>query len=144
MKKNRELIVNSIVRDFGLVRADNPPLFNQFIIQITIESKAMAVSDASAKDREMGRIWIFKNQKGDCLLSNKTYYKKWKENLNVLVEAITLLELAQVIEWKSRYISNGKIIIALDCREVYHKVVKEIIKINHIIWNGGRELAVIK
>ena len=61
-----------------------------------------------------------------------------------MAEAIILLELVQVIEWKSRYISNGKIVIALDCREVYYKDIKEIVKTNHIIRNGDRELAAIK
>ena len=90
--------MNSIIRDIKSVRANNLPPFNQFIIQMIIESKAMAASDASVKDGEMGGAWIIKNQKGDCLLSNEIYHKEWKENSNILAEAIILLKLVQVIE----------------------------------------------
>ena len=61
IKKNGELIVNSIIRDIRSVRAEDPPLFNQFITQMIIESKAMAASDASVKNGEMGGTWIIKN-----------------------------------------------------------------------------------
>ena len=70
--------------------------------------------------------------------------KKWKKNSNVSAEAILLLELVQVIEWKSRHISNRKIVLALDYQEVHYKAIKEIVKINHIIGDGGGEIAVIK
>ena len=61
-----------------------------------------------------------------------------------MVEVITLLELIQVIEWKSRHISNGKIEIALDYRNVYHKVVKQILITNHIVRDEGGEIAAIR
>jgi len=109
-----------------------------------LESKAIAASDASVKDGEMGGAWIIKNNEGDELLSNEIHHKEWNNNSNVSAEAIMLLELIQVIEWKSRHISSGKIVIALDCREVYRKVVKQIYKTNHIVCDGRGEIAAIK
>ena len=83
-----------------------------------LESKVIAASDVSIKG-EMGGAWIIKNNEGDELLSNEIYYKEWSNNSNAFAEAITLLELIQVIERKSRHISSRKIVIVLDCRKVY-------------------------
>ena len=97
------------------------------------ESRTIAASDALVKDGEMGGAWMIKNSNGDELIRNEIYHKEWKENSKRLVEVITLLELIQVIEQKSRHISNGKIEIALDYRDVYYKVVKQILMTNHIL-----------
>ena len=108
------------------------------------ESQAIAASDVSIKDREMGRAWMIKNNNDNKLLSNEIYHKEWKENSNRLAEVIILLELIQVIEQKSRYISNGKIEIALDYRKVYCKIIKQILTTTHIVGDGGGEIAAIR
>ena len=108
------------------------------------ESRAIVVSDTSVKDGEMGGAWMIKNNNSNELISNEIYHKEWKENSNRLAEVKILLELIQVIEWKSRHISNKKIEIALDCYDVYYKVVKQILTINYIVGDRGGEIAVIR
>ena len=55
LKRNGELIVNSIVRDISQVRENQPPPpFNQVITQIIEESRAIAVSNILVKDGEIG------------------------------------------------------------------------------------------
>ena len=77
IKRNGELIVNSIVRYDNQERLNQyPPPFNQVITQIILESKAIAASDASVKDGEIGGAWIIKNNEGDKLLSNEIHHKE--------------------------------------------------------------------
>ena len=77
LKRNDELIVNSIVRNSSQERGNQPPpAFNQVIIQMIEESWAIAASDASVKDREIGGAWIIKNNNGNKLISNEIYHKE--------------------------------------------------------------------
>jgi len=52
------------------------PPFNQEITEIILQSRALAASDASVKDGEMGGAWIIKKNSGEEVLSYKIYYKK--------------------------------------------------------------------
>ena len=49
-------------------------------------------------------------------------------------EALTLLELIKVIEKKSRNIKECRLMISLDCRQVWKKIVKNIVKTTHGWW----------
>ena len=56
------------------------------------------------------------------------------------MEVIILLEHVIVIEAKSRNISEGKIIIEIDCRQVFKKIVIEIVKTSQILCNKGSKI----
>ena len=58
-----------------------------------VQSRALAASDASVKDKEMGGAWIIKKISGEEVLLNRIYYKKWTDNSSKLAEALILLEL---------------------------------------------------
>ena len=64
--------------------------------------------------------------------------------MNISAEALILLELIKVIEKKSRHIIDRKIIISIDCREEWKKIVKNIMKISYIISDRGEEIIAIK
>ena len=79
-------------------------LFNQEIIEMVHHSRALAASDTSVKDGEIGRVQMIIKNNGEEVLSNKLYHKKWAENLSKSAEALLLLELLQVIVKKSYHI----------------------------------------
>ena len=80
------------------------PLFNHEITEMIYYSRALAASDTSVKDREMGRVWMIMKNNREEVLSNRLYHKKWAENSSKSVEALLLLELVQVIVKKSYHI----------------------------------------
>ena len=81
---------------------------------------------------------------GQEVLSNRIYNKKWADNSSKSAEATILLELVQVIVKKSKHIQHRKIIIALDCYEVYWRIVKKIMKTICIVGDRGGEIAAIR
>ena len=113
------MMIYSVVQDIGLSREIKTVSFNENITQIIRKLKVLAATDASVKDGKMGEAQIISNYNGNLLSRNKLYHKIWNENSNISVEALILLELIQVIERKSWHINKGKIIIAVDYREVY-------------------------
>ena len=120
MKRNGDLNINGMIRDVRQeIDINQYPLFNQEITESIIQSRAIAASDVSIKDGKMGRAWIVMKNNGQEVLFNRLYHKKWADNSSKSAEVIILLELVQVIVKKSKHIQYGKIIIALDCREVY-------------------------
>ena len=50
----------------------------------------------------------------------------------------------KVIEYKTRYILNRKIIIVLDYGKVHYKEIEQIFKTNHIIRDRGSKITEIK
>jgi len=73
LKRNGELIVNSIIKDVSQVRGNQPPPpFNQVITQMIEESRAIAASNTLVKDREMGGAWIVEGKLKQIGRSNNT------------------------------------------------------------------------
>ena len=81
------------MRDVGQEATYPPPPFNQEITEMIIQSRALAASDASVRDREIGGVWIIKKISGEEVLSNRIYHKKQTDNSSKLAEALILLEL---------------------------------------------------
>ena len=52
------------------------PPFNQEITEMIVQSRALAASDASVKDGEMGGAWIIKKISREEVLLNRIYHKK--------------------------------------------------------------------
>ena len=92
----------------------------------------------------MAGYWIIRNKSNELLLQNHMYHKEWENNTIVGAEAITLLELIEVIERKGRGISYGKITIGVDNRKVYQRIVEEIAKPKVYAKDSGAEIAQIK
>ena len=78
----------------------------------------------------MGGSWIIGNENNRKLLGNGLYHKDWRENTSGAAEVIVLLELITVIKKKGRNISGGKIIIGVDYKRAYKKIIDEIRKPN--------------
>ena len=79
-----------------------------------------------------------------CSFSNWFLLKIFSKFLGYISSDLILLELIQVIEQKSRYIVYSKIVIALECQEVYYGIVKKIITTNNIVGEGDREIVAIR
>ena len=92
----------------------------------------------------MAGCWTIRNESNELLLQNHMYHKEWENNTIVRAEAITLLELIEVIERKERRISHSKIIIRVDNRKVYQKIVEEIAKPNVHTKDSGAKIVQIK
>ena len=120
------------------------PLFNERIVEAIENELAYTASDASVKNGQMAGCWTIRNESNELLLQNHLYHKEWENNTIVGAEAITLLELIEVIERKGRGISHGKIIIGVDNRKVYQRIVEEIAKPNVYAKDSGAEIAQIK
>ena len=105
-------------------------LFNNQITESIQQEIAVAASDTSVKDNQMGECWIIANLNSKMLLSNILYHQRWDENISGVAEVITLLELLIVIEKKGRHIRHGKIEIGFDNKKGYDKIVKQIYKLN--------------
>jgi len=109
-----------------------------------IQSRAIAATDASVKEGELGGAWIIMSTQGQEVLSNKLYHKEWDENSSKAAEAIVLLELVTVITKKSINIRSGKIIIALNCREVNKLIINKLHKATALVCDGRSEIAAIR
>jgi len=119
-------------------------LFNERIVEAIENELVYAASDASVKNGQMAGCWMIRNESNELLLQNHLYHKEWENNTIVGAEAITLLELIEVIERKGRGISHGKITIGVDNRKVYQRIVEEIAKPNVYAKDSGAEIAQIK
>ena len=137
MAPNGAFSVSSHVRSVGLVNSECDTPFNEIVTNEIIQMNDIAVTDASVKDREMGGVWIISNAQRETFLEHRTHHKRWNNNYNVTAEALTLLGLIKVIEKKSRNMSEGRIVISLDYRQACKKIVKNIVKNNHIVGDGG-------
>ena len=82
------------------------------------------MSDALVKYRQMARFWCIRNQTQELLLKYHLYHNEWENNIVVRAEAIMLLELIETIDKKGRGTASGRIIISIDNRFVYHRIVK--------------------
>ena len=109
-----------------------------------MQSRAIAASDTSVKEGELGGAQMIMSSNGNEVLSNRLFHKKQDKNSSKVAEAVVLLELVKVIASKSRNIREGKIIIALDCREVYKSIVNKIFKSTKLVGDGGGEIALIR
>ena len=120
-----------------------PPL-NKEISRVIIEGKAYAATDSSMDDREMAGYWCIKDIDQRLLIHNTIYHKEWKDNTCKGAEAITLLELIEVIVTKGKHIPTGKIKIGFDNRLAYRKIVNAILKPSTYAQDSGAEISRIK
>ena len=145
ISSNRELKCQGVIRKVlpnSIVNYE--PQFNEEITQMIMQSRAIAATDASVKEGELGGAWIIMSTQGREVLSNKLYHKEWDENSSKAAKAIVLLELVTVITKKSINIRSGKIIIALDCSEVNKLIIKKLHKATALVCDGGSEIAAIR
>ena len=70
------------------------------------------------------------NKENKELLSNKLHHKNWIDNTSGSAEVIVLLELITILEKKGRNIQEGKVVIGIDYKWAYKKIVREIRKSN--------------
>ena len=118
-------------------------LFDEIMTNEMIQMNVIAATDASGKDRKMEGAQTITNAQGDVLV-NRTYHEIWNNNSNMTAEALTLLELIKAIEQKSRNTNGGRIETNLDCRQAQKKIVKNVVKPNHVVGDTGSEIAAIK
>ena len=93
--------------------------FNQVIESAIHSETAIGVIDANAKHAQMSGKWILVCKNKSFELSNILYHKNWSENTRIRVEAITLLELLEVVKRKGRNISSGRLTIGLANSKVH-------------------------
>ena len=131
------------VRDEG-IQNDWSPVFNETMTTSIENEMAVAVTDVSTKDGRMGGSWIIGDKNNRRLLGNKLYHKDWRENTSGAAEVIVLLELMMVIQKKGRNINSRKIIIGVDYKRAYKKIIEEIMKPNKYVQEARAEIALIK
>jgi len=120
------------------------PPYNEEITKAIEEGKAYAASDASVSEGEMARFWYIKDSENKSLLQNLIYHREWQNNSTEEAEAITLLELMEVIERKGKHIREEKIQIGFDNRQAYKKIVQKLMKPSIYTREAGAEIARIK
>ena len=76
------------------------------------------------KDGNIGSSWILMNKNQNKELSNELYYEKQIHNTVYLAEAIVLLELVKVLERKRYHINTGLVVIAVDYKKIYRKIIE--------------------
>ena len=118
--------------------------FNNEITKSIQENKAVAATDASVKDDEMGGVWMLTDTKRTFEISNELYHKRWGDNTPGVAEFLVLLELITVIERRGRHISNGKITIGFDNKKHHRNIVNEVNKSNVYALEAGAEISEIK
>jgi len=118
--------------------------FDEIMTRSIIEGKAVAATDASVKDGQMGGRWILSNTQQSAKISGELYHKEWDDNTIAIAETITLLELLTVIERRGRHIENGSIEIGFDHKRQYRQITGKIMKSNIYAQEGGAEIAAIK
>ena len=72
------------------------------------------------------------------------YHKNWNLNTIVGAEAITLLELMEVLKRRARHIENGKITIGFDNRIAHQQMINEVVKPTMFANDAGAEIAQIR
>ena len=77
-------------------------------------------------------------------LENSLFHKEWGSNTIVGAEAITLLELLEVINKKSKHIQHGKINIGIDNRKLRKTIIEKVMKPAQYTQDGGAVITRIK
>ena len=145
MKPNRAMIIYGTFHISNIsMNEEWYPLFNDEVKRNIKEGKAVAATNASVKNGQMGESWVMSNMNKRELLSNQLYHKHQINNMAGIAEVIMLLELITVIERKGRGIEEGKIVIGIDNKKAYRKIVNEIKKSNKYTQEAGAEIAMIK
>ena len=122
----------------------NYTLFNNKIAEAIRERKAFTASDTSMKNNQIEEYWIVTDINQEEKIQNTLYYKEWKSNIIKGAEVIIILELLIVLERRGRNIENGKIVIGLDNRKVYQKLIDKIRKACYHTQDARVEIAQMK
>ena len=75
---------------------------------MTQQGTACATLDASLKDGQIAGYWHIKDSKNELLLNYSLHYKQWDSNAVIGLEAITLLELINLLCKKGTHIIGGE------------------------------------
>ena len=145
MTPSREMIVYNIFPLF--VEDSNIEIFIPFPSEISDSIKnrtAIAATDASVQESNMGGYWIISNENKSFKKENELYHKRWIENNSGVAEVIVLLELLEVIEAKGRHIDEGEITIGFDLRKAHKKIINDIKQSNDYTQESGAEISRIK
>ena len=103
-----------------------------------------ASSDISVKDGKFSRYWIIIDKQKKLRLNNESYHEEWRYNTPHVAEAITLLELLEVIGQKGRYIDSRQITICFDNQHMCKRIIVDIRKSNYMAQEAGAKIATIK
>ena len=118
--------------------------FNENITRCMKESKAVAATDASVKNGEMGGRWIISNKQKTVEISGELCHKKWNDNASGVAEVMTLLEVTTTLERRGKHIEYGKIEIGFDNRVQHRKLVENVKKSSTCAQEADAEIAMIK
>ena len=77
-------------------------------------------------------------------VEKKLHNKKWENNASDIAEVIVLLELIAAIANKAKHISNRKIIIGIDHKKSYDKIVNNMKKTSDYVQEVDAEIVIIK
>jgi len=118
--------------------------FNDQITQAIQANDLIAASDASCKNEEMTGHWIIASMDRSIKVENTIYHQTWGDNTIVGAEAITLLELLEVIHKKSKHIQHGSIQIGFDNRTIYKAIQSTGMKPTQYTQDGGAAITRMK
>ena len=145
MKPSREMIIYSkfpIEVDESNIEIIVP--FSREITDSVRNKTAIAATDASVKESNMGGCWIISDKNKSFEKEHVLYHKRWIENNSDVAEVLVLLELLEVIEAKGRHINEGEINIGFDLRKAHKKIINNIMKSNEYAQESGAEISRIK
>ena len=78
------------------------------------------------------------------LIQRELYHKEWNDNINMVAETITLLDLIELLRIKGREITSGKIKIGFDNRSSHRRIIQEIMKPSICTQEAGAEIMQIR
>jgi len=139
------IIYNEIISSHWPSRSNETNIpFNSQISRAIQNDEIVAASDASCKWKSMTGHWIIASTNENIRIENTIFHRSWGNNTIVGAEAITLLELVEVISRKSKHISHGSIEIAVDNKKVYRAITNELPKPTQYSQDGGAAITRIK
>jgi len=102
--------------------------FNQHIDAAIRNRRAVAVVDASVKERYIAAYWLITTLEESRKYSNNISSSNWVNGAIPAAEGLGLLNLIREINTKTKHISIGEIVIYCDNRKIIKGVVSEVYK----------------
>ena len=88
--------------------------FSESITQFIENNKAITAYDASMKSNQLGGYWIILNKDRMTEIGHKIFNKQQEYRLIEGGKATIMLDLIEIVVYKSKYINNRSIIVGND------------------------------
>ena len=102
------------------------------------------IIDVLVKNRKIEEYWIICDQNNNKLIKNTIHHKQRDFNTLNTAEAITVLELIEVLEKWGKYIEEELVIISINSNKIFKEIITELLKSNQYTQDISAEITQIK